>query len=389
MVKVMVTKKRLWQIVLVSLALFGAAKVMQPPPYHPDRTPKMNDIPPRIAALFEKTRPICFGRFMIDVPERALVVWGPTMLPDDFVVYPGDAPKIRAEIQARVNEITNKGPHKTEPSMLVGVFDSVNPESKIVVGYADYAGTGSADFYSYIRLGQTLFLNYGLGAGLTVPDTSDLYGFRSDKMAYKEIVEEYRDFARRLRLRAEDDAPEEPGVCIREGFISTGLDYKETELVSVGFRFPEYPDVTVSIMTRSTDDPNEDETLDAYLARGLKRAQALDMSELYRKIRTLRKGDRAMGPWTGGEVMGRMPGRDGGPSVHEFIFKTAGTGKDYTRPVTTVQLHTGVQENEKASVRPSLTDDEAVALWDKLTTTIRVRPVREAPASNQAEEAKP
>lgn len=36
-------------------------------------------------------------------------------------------------------------------------------------------------------------------------------------------------------------------------------------------------------------------------------------------------------------------------------------------------MDTGVKENAKASVKPSLTDEAALALWDKLLPTIRVR----------------
>ncbi len=44
------------------------------------------------------------------------------------------------------------------------------------------------------------------------------------------------------------------------------------------------------------------------------------------------------------------------------------------RPVLDIQLNTGVKDDRTANVKPSLTDEEAVALWDKLTASIRVRP---------------
>ncbi|MBC7656957.1 MAG: hypothetical protein H7147_07270, partial [Frankiaceae bacterium] len=42
--------------------------------------------------------------------------------------------------------------------------------------------------------------------------------------------------------------------------------------------------------------------------------------------------------------------------------------------VADVQLDTGVAGNSTKAKPPSVTDDEAVALWDRLTASIRARP---------------
>jgi len=40
-----------------------------------------------------------------------------------------------------------------------------------------------------------------------------------------------------------------------------------------------------------------------------------------------------------------------------------------------LSLHTGVKGNTTGGTRPSITDDEAVLLWDRLTTSVRPRPI--------------
>jgi hypothetical protein len=337
----------------------------------------MNDIPPKIAALFKETRPVCFSRFMIDLPANARIVWGPLRLPRKTSVYPGGGGAIREAIKEKVDEITSEK-HNDEPSMLIGVFDSANPDSKIVVGYARSFSDAFANLYSYIRLGNTGFVQEVPEFGLSVKDKNAYMGLRDDKTAYVKVVEELRDFASRLRLRADDEIPADPGVCIESGFLSAGLDY-DLELVSIGFRFPEYPDVSFSVRTWSTSKPKEEDTLEAALARGRKQAGLMGLGGLYAKIRTLRQGERVIGPWEGGEALGRKPGVDGGPSVHEFIFRSQGVGKDLLRPRVNIDLYTGVNDDEHSNrtLKPSLDDDEVTALWDKLTSTIRVRPVRE------------
>ncbi|MDR3086341.1 MAG: hypothetical protein LBU45_00060 [Azoarcus sp.] len=384
-----VIRRWAWRAALLMLAIYGVAKAFEPSPYNPDRTPKMNDIPPKIAALFEKTRPVCFGRFMIDVPEKAKVLWGPLRIPYSMYIYPNAGNGVRAQIRDTVDEIT-KEKHNTEPSMLIGVFDSVNPESKIVVGYKNTFSDHYVRLYSYIQLGKTAFVQKIPESPLIIKDKSLRDGYREDKNAYKNDVEELLSVARRLRLRAEDEIPTDPGLCIESGFLSADMKY-DTEHVSVGFSFPEYPDVSFSISTYSTDSPNADETMEATLAREQKAYSRAGFSELYALIRRLRQGKRVIALWKGGESLGRVPGEDGGPSVHEFLFKMQGVASDMLRPCVTINLDTGVKDNTTGAMKPSLEDDEAVALWDKLTSSIRVRPTGEAakPADATRPPAKP
>jgi hypothetical protein len=39
-------------------------------------------------------------------------------------------------------------------------------------------------------------------------------------------------------------------------------------------------------------------------------------------------------------------------------------------------MYTGVKDEARGQAQPSLTDKEAIARWDRLTSTIRVRPTR-------------
>lgn len=52
-------------------------------------------------------------------------------------------------------------------------------------------------------------------------------------------------------------------------------------------------------------------------------------------------------------------------------------------------MQTGVSENAAGAVKPSLTDEEAIAVWDKITSSIRVRPVSTAPLKTSAADSAP
>ena len=322
----------------------------------------------------EQTKTVCFGRFMIDLPQSANLVWGPMAVPYKMQVYPGEGSKTSARIKAKVKEITSEE-HDEEPSMLIGVFDSVNPESKIVVGYEDEFYTFFAQLYSYIRLDNTLFVQSIPQAALSVPDKSDPSGFRDDKTAYKPRVERLFDVARRLRLRGEKEIPKEHGVCIEEGFIALPLA-DQAEQIAIGFRFPELPDVTFAVETRVTDGPTEYDTLKAARRAGREAAGDSGGLALFNSIQTLRERNRAIGEWKGAEALLRLPSNRDVKESHEFVFIFPGAAKDMLRPYARIMMYTGVKDNTRGMVPPSLTDDEAIALWDKLTSTIRVRPVQ-------------
>jgi hypothetical protein len=371
----------LLSIALLAAALTSLAMTARSSQNLTDRTSKMNNPSPKIEALFQKTKTVCFGRFMIDLPESAQLVWGPMAVPYKLSVYPGEGYKLKAEIKTKVDKITSEK-HKKEPSMLIGVFDSVNPDSKIVVGYEDRHDTLGAQLYSYIRLDKTAFVQSRPSAPLVVTDKSARMGVREDKTRYKEYVEQLLNVACRLRLRDENEIPDEPGVCIEEGFIASPLDF-ESERIAIGFRFPELPDVSLAVDAISTDRPTEDDTLEAALKGGQEGAKELGLSSLYSRIKTLRKKDRLIGKWDGAEALSRLPSKDGSPETHDFMFIAPGVAKDMLRPFVKIMFYTGVKGNARGQVQPSLTDEEAIAMWDKLTSSIRVRPVKGIPSDGE------
>ena len=332
----------------------------------------MNNTSSKIETLFQQTKTVCFGRFMIDLPQSAQLVWGPMAVPYKMSVFPGQGHKIKAQIKATVDEMSSEK-HRTEPSMLIGVFDSVNPDSKIVVGYNNQTDSIFVKLDSFIRLGNTAFVQSISRAGMGYTDTD---GTRKlNKYAYKQEVAYLLKEARLLRLRNENEIPSEHGVCIEEGFIAVPLDYR-TERIAIGFRFPELPDVTLSVATRNTDQPSEYGTLKAAREAGREAAMEMGLGSLYRRIKTLREQNRTIGQWEGAEALSRLPSNRDIPETHEFNFISPGSAKDLLRPHVRIKLYTGVKENSRGQVPPSLTDAEAIALWDKLTSTIRVRPVK-------------
>lgn len=322
----------------------------------------------RIDRLFAQTKPVCFGRFLIEVPITTEVVWGPTHAGWEISSYPGEGSKIAAETKDKEDALKEEK-HIREPSTYIGTFDGPNPQSKIVVGYKDFESSGLVQLHSYIRLGRDAFVQSASIAAL-----EELPDGKTDKSSYMKHVGELRDIARRLRVRDEREIPIEPGLCIEAGFLSDGIP--DVELTSIGFRFPEYPDVSFSIQTIKTDRPDYSNSLEWSLKKGEEYAGLAGQAMRYVRGKVFRKGERTIGDWSGAEQLGRMPSEGEAPSVHDFLFKSIGVAKDAMRPIVSIELNTGVDGNTSGASTPSLKDEDAIALWDRLTATIRARPVQ-------------
>ncbi|WP_146131861.1 T6SS immunity protein Tli4 family protein [Chromobacterium amazonense] len=357
----------------IAFAIIATAYYVYADPLR-NRTYTMKSTPKKIESLFLETKPVCFGRYLINVPKGAQVIWGPTDIDYQIVSYPGQGGKMPIEIQDKIREIKGER-HRTEQSMLIGIFDGPNPESKVIVSYESVDDTYGANLYSYIRLGKNGYIQSVKGMTLGLNDDSAPMGLRLDKNLYKKNVAILQDIAHRLRVRADDEIPSESGICIEAGFLP-GQTAKYQERVSIGFRFPEYPDVSFSLSSFKTEHYDESNTLDWALTQGKEQSLLQGKGLLWDKIDTLQKGPRVIAGWEGDEILSRLPEDGSTPSHHQFRFNYAGKPTfDPLHPVTEITMNTGVSGNTVGEVHPSLTDDEAVALWNKLTSTIRVRPV--------------
>ncbi|AZN36164.1 T6SS immunity protein Tli4 family protein [Iodobacter ciconiae] len=275
------------------------------------------------------------------------------------------------EIREKTEEI-KAIKHIREPSTFIGIFDGPNKDSKIVLGYEDYTSNLGVQIHSFIRLGDSGFVQKASGAPLSSSKTE----FKHDKQAYQGLVSEFQEIAGLLRSRADSEIPEVPGICIEAGFIPE-TNGKYHEMTSIGFSFPEYPDVRFSILTIRKDKVNPKSSLENIMKNAKEEAGLFGLTSLFSQIKVLRKGERKIGDWDGAEQLSWMPPDEKGmPWTHEFKFKSIGVAKDMFRPYIDMELSTGVSKNSRGVNEPSLKDDEAIALWDKLIASIQTRPVK-------------
>jgi hypothetical protein len=349
-----------WRRVAFAAALLAVAGMMgnyalsRASLRQPDRTP----LSARLQPLFENTKTVCFGRFVIDVPATATVVYGPGGVDGgDIERYPNESENLKG----RVNEEQAAFEHEREENFVSKDFVEENPlfgqvidggvrGQKLLYGTRNHA-TYSID--SYFAIGKDLFVQRANGV------------IQGDQ-----VLAELHRVASNLRLRDDQEIPTEPGMCFDGSFLPLELPELQFEGVALGVRLKEFPDVHFSIKV----DKNGNFLIESSKLEPRLKSAEKDAGFRYWRIAFLRRGERQLGQWRGDEALAHMPAQDNGSDAHEFRFVSLGAVKYPFQPRLDIQLDTGVADNKTANAHPSISDEEAVALWDKLTTSIRVRP---------------
>lgn len=328
----------------------------------------------RVEQIFKKTKTVCIGRFLIDVPENAEVVYGPTELPWPIALYPDQGDQMENFINKRLLEIESerrfaRGALLEQDSFVGKVIEGIVPSQKIVFGVSQESGR-IYRIDSYIKVKGDLFVQQAD----PIPAKKDV------------TVQGLKAVASALRPRSDSEVPSEPGVCIQAGFVSDSKG-PGFEALSLGVRLTEFPDVHFSMSFTKKDKLVESDALEPRVRRAEEAANRAGQSAWYSRIKSLRRGLREVGNWKGFEILVRKPAQAAEEESHEFAFLSQGEPKNPLLPVLDVELFTGVKGNQTGDTKPSVTDEEAVEIWDKLIGSIRVRPTttqQERSASNSS-----
>lgn len=332
------------------------------------KRPGMTPLSSRLQPLFEKTTTQCFGRFVIDIPSTATVVYGPAEIEFPIEYHGGK----ENTIEQRVAEALSKAeknrdyfmPGEVAKFPLFGkVIDGSIPGHKIVFGSTNQVGYSIA---SFVPVGDDLFIQRTNGV---LPAEDEI----------KPVIERLNKIASLILPRSAGETPDESGSCFEGGFVASPLQYEKATL---GVRLKEFPDVHFSIEVHKNQDRLvESSGLELLLERAERQANLEGLGAIYARIKTIRRGPRKLGNWTGYEIVARKPAYKHDTDAHEFRYHSLGAVNDPMQPELDVRLYTGVKNDRQASVRPSLTDDEAEALWDKLIGSIRIRSTGDSKSS--------
>jgi hypothetical protein len=318
---------------------------------------------PRIDGIFAETKTICFGRFLIDVPAKAQLIFGPTDLPWPLSSHLGKGSQMAAVIAERLAEVAEEklsasGRLLDKDSLVGSVVNGAVPGQKIVFGVSK-ASDRIYRIDSFVRTNDDLFIQ------------------QAEPTAAKRdaAVAGMNSIALTLRSRGELEIPDERGACIEGGFVG-GPKIGSFESHSLGVRLAEFPDVQLSISVTKKDIVIESDALEPRLIQAEESASRAGGGGWFNRIKVFRRGPRVIGKWRGFEMLARKPAQEHEGESHEFLYVSQGEPNNPFLPLLDLEFHTGIEGNAIGGGKPSVTDEEAVAIWDRLTGSIRVRPVK-------------
>jgi hypothetical protein len=322
--------------------------------------PIMTQLPPRLQPLYNRTKTVCFTRFIIEVPASAKVVYGRMTVDTEVTRYAGMAAELESKIDEFMRENRRRVSTTARPDEAPDEWGGKRLPGK-TPGLTHLLSKSDEDrFYlhSFLILNKDIFMMEGLGI--------------FEKRLQRKF-NMHEEVARQLRARNDNEIPSDEGICI-DGAIA---DRRPTyENIQIGIRLAEFPDVHFSIESKKNPEyvkPQQD-FLDRF-ASAERTARKEGKGQWYDRIKFFSREPRTVGEWRGHQVLARVPAIRGGHDRHEFTFYSNGELNDPFHPEIDIELETGVKDNSKAGQAPSLTDAEALALWDKLLGSIRIRQV--------------
>jgi hypothetical protein len=328
-------------------------------PYKEDAVPERVASSPRLKKLFQETKLVCFGRYALALPKEAQLIWGSASFPSKISSFPGSLDTLKERVAkdiAKIKyddkgaEITYDNPGPIELSWQIRYFDSKAAKQLNLLF-----------FNTYVSKRDRIFL---LGNAI------------EDGQSEEQVAALEGNRAKSLHLRLDDGTiPSNEGYCIEDAFIASSF-YGDQEMVNVGIYLPSLPDVTFSISSNKdayADYPKEEfekKKIEEFslLAR-IRKAQE-EQGIMYPQRTVLREGKRNVQHWQGEESLIKRP-----DDVHDFEWGFVGKPKDVANPSELiVNMYTKVEHNVVgAAKKASVTDDEAVALWDELLSGLKFR----------------
>lgn len=364
----------LWPIHALILAVFLAA-------CQPKTKPMPLEETQRVAAATAQMITRCVGRYLIDMPasfvlnsESSTEIEGIKIKvrPMDKVAFS----RMLEEREAALRREMQPGPDRNRPHLRRSISIHA-PSLGLVFDRAE--STVSSD-----RSGRELELlawrgGYQIQASikatdLTFPEDAEDSIALQLKTDVNEKLEHLLNVYERIRGRKDTEMPTEQGVCFANGFLKGPPANQEVILIQ--HHLDQAPDV--STVFHSLSDLVQD---DALLDRGASIERMLKETG----GRTLRKGQARCQVADAQEWLMTKTDSESGLQYQHLTLEANSKNGSATTPVVVFNLDVGVpipaptQTIEQAAVRKplekvTLSEIESMALWDKISTSLRPRP---------------
>jgi hypothetical protein len=335
-------------------------------------------------SLQKELIPRCFGRYLMDLPDNLyLSTEGGQRFGEITVdIVPMSRTSFDSMLQSRRAQLQSSylpGVHRYP--VLKEVMSLSGSATGLLFDRAESDGGSS-------RMGRTLELlawreGYRILATINATDT-DFPEFANDawiresKTTTAEQKAQILKLLPRIRGRRAEEIPAGKGACILNGFVSGPA--ADDEIITLLYQLKGAADVYLNLNTASTN--TRDDTLTARstsIAPLIAENQGKILRSRARSVETVKDGE---------EVLYKMLGDPNSERqrimTYNFIFEANNAAGNAAAPLIRLELVNGqliaapVQPDGAPSPAPvtsaSLSEAEAISLWDAVIPTLRARP---------------
>jgi hypothetical protein len=320
--------------------------------------------------LFEQMKPQCLGRYLFDVPVSFTNTLADQVKINDVSIASRRLyrPAFEQRIRLREQELRNSHTVDPEDQPFLKQVYRINENTVIF----DRNVNGSVPGFGRIIEGHLYHNGVAFNVTTEITDLSDPK-YKKDREDYlksgsresdlndvPQKLAEMQSLLSRLKGRADNEVPTQPGTCIPEGFISDA-NIKSDEKINMLYRQGGF-----ELIVNSNSTLGKGETL-------LERGNEITPVMIRIGAHTLRKGPVTL-PGINAEEWLIKANQDiyrpEDKNVPYYTFTLYGNENiaDYNHPVFSLELHNSGHEVK------NYTDPQLVDIWDRITRTFRYRP---------------
>jgi hypothetical protein len=322
--------------------------------------------------------PFCFGRLMVLLPAGSSTGLRTTFWTEDLTLREDltNMQQLQAEVKAKEQEFKNLK-HQDFGNRYIQTY-GLGGKGVSVWGY-EFGSVSSINgkhyktshnyFYSEVPF-RVWYLKFDIA-----PDTSP------------ESQNYLNKLARELRPLADGEVPKEPGFVVKGGIVRT--QEWRAEGATLGFSLPFFKnpiDPSTSLVSFSLNSLSMGVNGDKLLER-LSPIQSTLLA--LSGVRVIRKGERTINGLAGEEYLYRERSKDGRWTVYSFRWELAAKAENIYQPQTSMFMNVKLPVTVEYPEPPFKSDEEALAFWDAVTSTLRLRPMQGRDGQAMAPDSSP
>jgi hypothetical protein len=320
-----------------------------------------------VAKMTEKMKTVCVGRMLIDLPQEAqsqlFRVWIDGFDIEAFAESPEAFSTRVAAREAEIRAIPDRlGGNKNMESVREVKTDSGLAGKLFVHGRKVTEGT---EGYSVETLRHYRYENIALeahvhGNGISIDVSAKKYD--------PALIENLSKLVAQLVANPQNRISAEPGFCFDRAYVRDPLTAEQGERIVLAAGLPSHPDIDIRFDTMAGTKPSSQGLLERNEAAHARTPAILNM-----RFTKLRAAPRTIGGLAGEELAERVI-EENFSIIYGFEWDVNGTEDNVFVPDVALIMSTG--KSNAGPVPSSLSQSAALALWDKISSSIRIRPTQ-------------